>query len=120
MTKKMKNNNPRNNTMKKNRSLVGTLPNLKNDSSEIKMSKKGLRKILKSLFSDMGLEENEILRMLKDLGKDEQSVQNLTKFINKTKKELFIFHPLKALKNQACNVVKYSFFNDLWPYELIL
>ena len=71
----------------KNRSLVGKMPDFDDSASEIKMSKKGLRKILKSLFSDMGLSDNEILRLIKDLGKDEQSVQNLTKFINKTKEE---------------------------------
>jgi len=70
----------------RNRSLVGELPEFNNSSTDIKMSKKGLRKILKALFLDMGLEEKEIVKMLKDLGKDEQSVQNLTKFINKTKK----------------------------------
>ena len=72
---------------KMNRSLIGNMPDFNNASSEIKMSKQGLRKILKALFSDMGLEEKEIIRMLKDLGKDEESVQNLTTFINKTKKK---------------------------------
>ena len=51
------------------------------------MSKTGLRKVLKALFSDIGLSDKEILELLKNLGKDEQSVQNLTEFINKTKEE---------------------------------
>ena len=80
-------NQSKSKSKKINRSLVGSMPDFNNASSEIKMSKQGLRKILKALFSDMGLEEKEIIRMLKDLGKDEESVQNLTTFINKTKKK---------------------------------
>ena len=80
-------NQTKSKSKKINRSLVGNMPDFNNASSEIKMSKQGLRKILKALFSDMGLEEKEIIRMLKDLGKDEESVQNLTTFINKTKKK---------------------------------
>ena len=35
----------------------------------------------------MGLEEQEIIKMLKQLGKDEQSVKNLTMLVNKTRKK---------------------------------
>ena len=114
MTKKTKGAN--NKIM--NRSLVGELPNLNSTSSksEIKMSKKGLRKILKALFTDMGLTDNEMLKLLKDLGKDEQSVQNLTNFINKSKKndlkkKTDIIRNMNQLKDSILNI--YKLFDEL-------
>jgi hypothetical protein len=100
----------------KNRSLVGKMPNFDDSASEIKMSKKGLRKILKSLFSDMGLSDNEMLKLLKDLGKDEQSVQNLTKFINKTKeadlkKKSDIIRNMNEMKDSILSI--YKLFDQL-------
>ena len=97
----------------KNRSLVGQLPDFDNSASEIKMSKTGLRKVLKALFSDIGLSDKEILKLLKNLGKDEQSVQNLTKFINKTKEEDLkkkadIIRNMNALKDNILSIYKLS------------
>ena len=105
-----------NNKKIKNRSLVGKMPDFNNTASEIKMSKTGLRKILKSLFSDMGLSEKETLELLKDLGKDEQSVQNLTKFINKTKqndlkKKADIIKNMNSLKDTILTI--YKLFDEL-------
>lgn len=101
---------------RKNRSLVGEMPKVDVSSGEIKMSKKGLRKVLKALFSDMGLSDNEMLKLLKDLGKDEQSVQNLTKFINKTKendlkKKTDIIRNMNQLKDSILNI--YKLFDEL-------
>ena len=100
----------------KNRSLVGQLPDFDNSASEIKMSKTGLRKVLKALFSDIGLSDKEILKLLKNLGKDEQSVQNLTKFINKTKeadlkKKADIIRNMNALKDNILSI--YKLFDEL-------
>ena len=100
----------------KNRSLVGQLPDFDNSASEIKMSKTGLRKVLKALFSDIGLSDKEILKLLKNLGKDEQSVQNLTKFINKTKEEDLkkkadIIRNMNALKDNILSI--YKLFDEL-------
>ena len=80
------------------------------------MSKQGLRKILKALFSDMGLSDKEMLKLLKDLGKDEQSVQNLTNFINKSKKDDLkkksdIIRNMNQLKDSILNI--YKLFDEL-------
>ena len=96
--------------------MVGELPDFNNSASEIKMSKKGLRKILKALFSDMGLEEKETIKMLKNLGKDEQSVHNLTKFINKTKKndlkrKTDVIRNMNQLKDSILTI--YKLFDQL-------
>ena len=92
------------------------MPEFDNSASEIKMSKTGLRKILKSLFSDMGLSEKETLELLKNLGKDEQSVENLTKFINKTKqddlkKKADIIKNMNSLKDTILSI--YKLFDEL-------
>ena len=113
---KPKGKNTKKKSLKKNRSLVGELPDFNNSASEIKMSKKGLRKILKALFSDMGLEEKETIKMLKNLGKDEQSVHNLTKFINKTKKndlkrKTDVIRNMNQLKDSILTI--YKLFDQL-------
>ena len=113
---KSKGKNTKKKSLKKNRSLVGELPDFNNSASEIKMSKKGLRKILKALFSDMGMDEKETLKMLKNLGKDEQSVHNLTKFINKTKKndlkrKTDVIRNMNQLKDSILTI--YKLFDQL-------
>ena len=105
-----------NNKKQKNRSLVGKMPEFDNSASEIKMSKTGLRKILKALFSDMGMSDEETLDLLKDLGKDEQSVENLTKFINKNKqndlkKKADIIRNMNTLKDTILTI--YKLFDEL-------
>lgn len=101
---------------KKNVSLVGNMPNFKNPDNDIKISKKGLRKLLKSMFLDMGLEEQEIIKMLKQIGKDEQSVQNLTKLVNKTRKrdterKAMIIKNMSMLKESVLKI--YNQFDEL-------
>ena len=101
---------------KKNRSLVGDLPEFDNSASEIKMSKNGLRKLLKAMFLDMGLEEKEIVKMLRQLGKDEQSIKNLTKLVNKTRKKdtdrkALIIKNMNILKDSILKI--YNQFDEL-------
>ena len=101
---------------KKNRSLVGDLPDFDNSASEIKMSKNGLRKLLKAMFLDMGLEEKEIVKMLRQLGKDEQSIKNLTKLVNKTRKKdterkALIIKNMNILKDSILKI--YNQFDEL-------
>ena len=101
---------------KKNVSLVGNMPNFKNPENDIKKSKKGLRKLLKSMFLDMGLEEQEIIKMLKQLGKDEQSIKNLTMLVNKTRKKdterkAMIIKNMSILKESILKI--YNQFDEL-------
>ena len=100
----------------KNRSLVGNMPNFNNSASEIKLSKNGLRKLLKSMFLDMGLEEKEIIDLIRQIGKDEQSVVNLTKLVNKTRKKdterkAMIIKNMNILKESVLKI--YNQFDDL-------
>jgi hypothetical protein len=100
----------------KNRSLVGNMPNFNNSASEIKLSKNGLRKLLKSMFLDMGLEEKEIIDLIRQIGKDEQSVVNLTKLVNKTRKKdterkSMIIKNMNILKESVLKI--YNQFDDL-------
>jgi hypothetical protein len=100
----------------KNRSLVGNMPNFNNSASEIKLSKNGLRKLLKSMFLDMGLEEKEIIGLIRQIGKDEQSVVNLTKLVNKTRKKdterkAMIIKNMNILKESVLKI--YNQFDDL-------
>ena len=100
----------------KNVSLVGNMPNFKNPENNIKISKKGLRKLLKSMFLDMGLEEQEIIKMLKQLGKDEQSIKNLTMLVNKTRKKdterkAMIIKNMSILKESILKI--YNQFDEL-------
>ena len=75
--------NPRNN---KTGNQIKSLPKeIKTDN--IKISKVELRKIVKALFSNMNTDDNETIRIIRNLGKDEKSVTQLTKLINKTKED---------------------------------
>ena len=80
------------------------------------MSKNGLRKLLKAMFLDMGLEEKEIVKMLRQLGKDEQSIKNLTKLVNKTRKKdterkALIIKNMNILKDSILKI--YNQFDEL-------
>ena len=113
---KKNNKKPKKVNSKKNRSLVGELPDFDNSASEIKMSKNGLRKLLKAMFLDMGLEEKEIVKMLRQLGKDEQSIKNLTKLVNKTRKKdtdrkALIIKNMNILKDSILKI--YNQFDEL-------
>lgn len=100
----------------KNGSLIGKMPKVNDTKSDIKLSKLGLQKVIKSVFTGTNMDEQQLVRLLKELGKDEQSVQNLTKFVNTLKekdlkKKADIIRNMNQMKDSILTI--YKLFDEL-------
>lgn len=100
----------------KNGSLIGKMPKVEDTKSDIKLSKIGLQKVIKSVFTGTDLDEQQLVILLKELGKDEQSVQNLTKFVNTLKekdlkKKADIIRNMNQMKDSILTI--YNLFDEL-------
>lgn len=100
----------------KNGSLIGKMPKVEDTKSDIKLSKIGLQKVIKSVFTGTDLDEQQLVILLKELGKDEQSVQNLTKFVNTLKekdlkKKADIIRNMNQMKDSILTI--YKLFDEL-------
>lgn len=100
----------------KNGSLIGKMPKVEDTKSDIKLSKIGLQKVIKSVFTGTDMDEQQLVRLLKELGKDEQSVQNLTKFVNTLKekdlkKKADIIRNMNQMKDSILTI--YKLFDEL-------
>lgn len=100
----------------KNGSLIGKMPKVEGTKSDIKLSKIGLQKVIKSVFTGTDMDEQQLVRLLKELGKDEQSVQNLTKFVNTLKekdlkKKANIIRNMNQMKDSILTI--YKLFDEL-------
>ena len=115
ITQKKVKGTPKNN-FRKNKSLIGKMPQINNSITDIKISKNELRKLLKSMFADMGLSEKEIVDMIIKIGKDDNSIKKLTKLINKsresdTSRKALIIKNMNTLKDLILKM--YQQFDDL-------
>jgi len=77
-------NSVRLNNRKKTKKINRKYQSKKN---EIKISKIELNKIVKALFSNMDVDDNKTIKIIRSLGQNDDSVTKLTKFIKKTKTE---------------------------------
>ena len=115
--KKMKSKTSKKNpNTAKNGSLIGKMPKVEGTKSDIKLSKLGLQKVIKSVFTGTDMDEQQLIRLLKELGKDEQSVQNLTKFVNTLKekdlkKKADIIRNMNQMKESILTI--YKLFDEL-------
>ena len=113
---KMKSKTGKKPNISKNGSLIGKMPKVEEAESDIKLSKLGLQKVIKSVFTGTDMDEQQLVRLLKELGKDEQSVQNLTKFVNilkekDLKKKADIIRNMNLMKDSILTI--YKLFDEL-------